>query len=392
MKKTVVMIGSGVVPIPPKRGGATEIIIYEISRFMPKNKFDVYVLDRKESSSKEKEIVDGAVYLRYKVPKFGNVFLLRLTELVFGARAVREIRKINSKNRCDIVHAHTVFSALPIATAKFLLPSGSKLVYTCHNPAWNVPEKEMDLFNGVILAIESFVMKRSDFVTTVSDTMRKNIIRRTGMDPRKIQRIYNFVDNRKFSPKKEEKKGPPKVIFVGKLIPNKGVEYLLRAASIVRKKHPEVKFLVVGPGSFEYDAMNRWLELVKELGLQKNVVFTGGLSEESLSSAYASSDIFCFPTLRESFGMVIAEAMSSGLPVITTDMDVLREIVGDNGMLARPKDFKDIAGKVILLLEDEKTRKKMAQKSLKRSRAFEIKKIMKEYEKMYDRIGAGRLK
>lgn len=385
MKKTIVLVGSGVVPIPPKRGGATEIIIYEISRFMPKSKFNVYVLDRKESSSKEKEIVDGAVYLRYSVPKFGNVFLLRLTELVFGARAVKKIREINSKNRCDIVHAHTVFSALPIAVMKFLLPSGSKLVYTCHNPAWNVPENDMDFFNRIILAIERFVMKRSDFVTTVSDTMRKNIIRRTGISPEKIQRIYNFVNAEKFFPKKEKQKGPPKVIFVGKLIPNKGVEYLLRAASIVRKKHPEVKFLVVGPVSFEYDAMNRWLDMVNDLGLQKNVVFAGGLSDESLSSAYASSDIFCFPTLRESFGMVIAEAMSSGLPVITTDMDVLREVVGNSGFLVKPKDVQGISDKITLLIENEILRQKMSKKSLQRSKTFEIKKIMKEYEKMYSR-------
>ncbi|MBI4018251.1 MAG: glycosyltransferase, partial [Candidatus Aenigmarchaeota archaeon] len=177
MKKTVVLVGSGVVSIPPRAGGATELIIYEISRKMPKDMLSVYVFDRKESHNKRNEIIDGAFYIRYKVPKFGNVFVLRLTEFIFGMRALKKIREISGRTRVDIVHAHTVFSSLPFALLKWLVPGKAKLIYTCHNPAWTA-EDRMDFLNGIIMKIEGYVMRRFDFVTTVSDTMKESIIKK----------------------------------------------------------------------------------------------------------------------------------------------------------------------------------------------------------------------
>ena len=391
MKKTLVLVGSGVVSIPPKFGGAVELIIYEISKSMPKDKFFAYVLDRKESWNKQREIIDGALYIRYRVPKFSNVFLLRLTEFIFGMRAIKKIRELNSKKKVNVVHTHTVFSSLPLAIFKFLLPENCKLVYTSHNPAWIVPKKDLDILNRIIKRIESFIIRKSDYVTTVTDTMKENIIKETKIPSKKIKRIYNFVDRSKFSghgKEWKERKGieGPIILFVSKLIPNKGVKYLIRSASLVKKEIPNVKYVVVGPISFEYENENPWIKLVKELGLEGTVVFTGALPEDELPLAYASADVFCFPTLRESFGIVLIEAMASGLPFITTNIPVVKEVVENNAIFVEPKNHKKIAKELIKLLKDNRKLKFMSKKSLSRSRYFDKKKIMDEYKKFYTAI------
>lgn len=384
--KTIVLVGSGVVSIPPRFGGATELIIHEISKSMPKDTYNVYVLDIKENYNKYSEIIDGAFYVRYKAPKFGNIYLLRLTEFVFGMRAIKKIREMSKKTKIDVVHAHTVFTALPQALFKFLLPEKCRLVYTCHNPAWTAEEN--NFFNRLIKKIESYVMRKSDYVTTVSDAMRKNIIKETRISARKIRRIYNFVDTKYFSPSarnywKEKGIEGPVVFFVSKLTPNKGVEYLIRSAALVREKIPEVKYIAAGPPSFEYETENPWIKLVKDLGLEKNVVFTGKMSVENLPKAYASSDVFCFPTLRESFGIVIVEAMSCGLPVVSTDIPVVREITDGKALLVRERDSEQVAEAVIKMLADKKLRSKFSRLSLNRSKHFEKKNIMKQYDRFY---------
>ncbi|MBI4153740.1 glycosyltransferase family 4 protein [Candidatus Woesearchaeota archaeon] len=378
----IVMVGSGVVSIPPKRGGATELIIYEIARFLPKKKFNVFVVDKKWDNSDEEKI-DGVSYRRCSVPGFSNIFLMRIAELIFGLKSVRKIRQINAEQRIDIIHAHTVFSALPLALLKKFLPG--KLIYTCHNPAWS---DDADVLNSLIMKIEGYVMRKCDYVTTVSDVMRSRIIKNAGIKGENISRIYNFVDTRSFSPKlgrswKNERGIDKCVFFVSKLSPNKGVECLIRSAAIVREKVPGVKYVIAGPVSFEYEKKNPWEKIVNDLDLDETVMFTGALERGELARAYASADLFCFPTLKESFGMVIVEAMASGLPVITTDMPVTKEVTSRNAILVRKNDHDGVANAVIKLLEDRQLRNRMKKLSVKRSKDFEIQKIMEQYENMY---------
>lgn len=370
--KKLLLLGSGVVPIPPQFGGATELIIYEISRAMPKSIYEVHVLDRRDNNAKE-ENISGAKYIRIAAPKAGNIFLLRLTELIFGIRALSRIRKIKP----DAVHANTVFSALPAALMKCTLPG--KLIYTCHNPAW--ADDSPDIFNRLIRKLELFIMKRADAVTTVSGTMKERIAE-SGIPSGKITVIYNFVDTAEFRPGKQEK---DRVFFVSKLSANKGVECLIRAADVARKEIPGIKFIIGGPVSFEHNAENPWEKLAKDLELQGTIEFPGKISRKDLPWAYSSSSLFCFPTLKESFGIVIAEAMASGLPVITSDIPVVREVCGGACILVRPRDEKALAKEIVALLKDKKMQHKYSGLSLKRSKAFSMDRIMKDYEKFYSR-------
>ena len=251
----IVLVGSGVVSIPPKRGGATELIIFELSKYLAEKNYNVTVFDIKERENRFSEIIKGAKYERFFVPRLGNVFFLRLSEFFFGVKCMLSAREIKP----DILHAQTVFSSLPFAI--FRKFCSWKFLYTSHNPAWTTEKNS--LFNRIILRIEAYVIKRSKFTITVSQVMKDCIIKKARVNGDKIKVIHNFVDTKKFRPtvsnwKRRMKIEGPVVLFVGKLTENKGVDVFIRCAEDLSRALPDTTFVLVGPVNFEYETENIW--------------------------------------------------------------------------------------------------------------------------------------
>lgn len=117
----------------------------------------------------------------------------------------------------------------------------------------------------------------------------------------------------------------PKVLFMGRVVATKGVELLLRAASRARRSGSSFLLIIAGPGKPEYIASLR--ALAARLAVEDMVIFTGMVRGELKAGLFQRCDLFCLPTEHESFGVVILEAMASGLPVITTpDVPLWREL------------------------------------------------------------------
>ena len=384
MKSTVLHVGSGVLEIPPQKGGAVEMIIYEICSFLSKKKVQSIILDNRNESFVRNEIRTMGV----AVPRFPGLLLLRLTELLFGLSSARKIQKISGKEK-TIVHMHTVFTALPIVFLRNTLSKSTKLVYTSHNPAWT--EENIDFLNAFIREIEKFVVRKCDVVTVGTEAARAKIMKKAGLKEGNIKTVYNFVNTGKFRTKKydwKKKNGISgrMVLFVGKLIPNKGVEYLLRAAPAVVERFPDTHFVFVGPASFESEKKNKWLELCKELDIEDSVTFTGAVSNQELYEIYKAADAFCFPTMRETFGVVLAEAMAAGLPVISSNIPVVREVVGDAGILVPRCDVKAIVEAIEKVLSDRKLSEVMKKKSLKRKEMFGKNEVLQGYLDLYQEL------
>jgi glycosyltransferase involved in cell wall biosynthesis len=144
---------------------------------------------------------------------------------------------------------------------------------------------------------------------------------------------------------------PSSICTSARLIPSKRMDLLVRAVSRVRDRLPEVHLTIQGEG-IEKPALER---LVDELNLRGNVDFVGRLASfEEVQSLRRRSQVFCLPSESEGFGMVVIEAMALGLPVVCTDIPVLREITGGSpGALLFAKDSEeDLAHKLCELLTD----------------------------------------
>jgi len=142
---------------------------------------------------------------------------------------------------------------------------------------------------------------------------------------------------------------PPRIVFQGRLVTTKGLPVLLEAASILRAENRAFELLVIGDGP-ERTAIQ---QLSTKLQLSSCVRFAGPVATADLSSIYAESSIVVTPSLGgEVFGLVLAENMSRGLPVVASNLGSFNEVLGDAGLTFRVGDAKDLARQIGRLLED----------------------------------------
>lgn len=149
------------------------------------------------------------------------------------------------------------------------------------------------------------------------------------------------------------------ILYVGRLAAEKNLDILLPAMRRILRTHPKARLLFVG--DFEY---RKVLEAkTRRSGFKHRVTFTGRVPREQLGVAYAIGDIFAFPSLTDTQGLVLHEAAHAGLPFVITDPDVTQVVVdGENGIVAK-NTIASITDSILTLLDDDKLREKYGKKS-----------------------------
>jgi glycogen synthase len=161
--------------------------------------------------------------------------------------------------------------------------------------------------------------------------------------------IPHGIETLNHDSKSSHSSGPPRIIFQGRLVTTKGLPVLLEAASILRSENRAFELLVIGDGP-ERIAIE---ELAKKLQLSLCVHFMGRIASADIDSAFAGASIVVVPSLGgEVFGLVLAENMSRGLPVVASNVGCFAEVLGDAGLTFRVGDAKDLARQVARLLDD----------------------------------------
>ncbi len=185
--------------------------------------------------------------------------------------------------------------------------------------------------------------------------------------------IPNGVDLDHFSPDvspiDEFVDGKLNILFVGRLEGRKGLKYLLEALVQVKQEVPNCRLIVVGPGT---RLRRRYVKEVARSGLKEDVVFTGFVPYDELPRYYKTADVFCAPaTGRESFGIILLEAMAMGKPIVASNIEGYASVVnhGVDGLLVPPRDTETLAQTLISLLKDEPLRQEMGAKG--RAKALE---------------------
>ena len=174
------------------------------------------------------------------------------------------------------------------------------------------------------------------------------------------------------------------VLYVGRIVFHKGLEYLVQSANHMEK---DTKIVLGGTGDFREELE----ELVEEEGLSDQVIFAGRIPNKKLPKYYAASDVFVLPSVSrlEAFGIVALEAMASGTPVVVSDIPGVREVIteGRNGLLAEPMNPEDIAGKVRLILENPELAERMSQNARKRvEENFTWQQVTEDIEEVYNEL------
>jgi len=197
--------------------------------------------------------------------------------------------------------------------------------------------------------------RAADAIIINSESLRSEVEKYLEVDARKLKLIYEAVDHDLFL---QGDAGAarahvasygvtkPFALFVSSLWPYKNCDGLLRAWALARGELGGRQLAIVGPGRDEkYVAQLH--TLADELGISEDLVFVGGIPLEETVRFYQAADVFVYPSLNETFGLPILEAMACGCPVVTSDTSAMPETAGGAAVLSNPKDPSSIARAIV---------------------------------------------
>jgi glycosyltransferase involved in cell wall biosynthesis len=239
--------------------------------------------------------------------------------------------------------------------APVLNPSWSLVIHMKTMHAFTDPEAIPPLTRAYRRMSYPRSARAADAIIINSESLRTEIGNYLQVDDRKLKLIYEAVDHDLFKPgdagaarARVASYGvtKPFVLFVSSLWPYKNCEGLLRAWALARHELGDRQVAIVGPGRDErYVAQLH--SLAAELGITADVVFVGGVPLEETVRFYQAADVCVYPSLNETFGLPILEAMACGCPVVTSDTSAMPETAGGAAVLADPKDPASIARAIV---------------------------------------------
>ena len=217
------------------------------------------------------------------------------------------------------------------------------------------------------LKMQKRVVKQLDNLVTVSHASRRDIATDFAIAETKLNIIHNGIDTSVFRPIPAIEPDEFNVMATASAdVPLKGLDYLIRAISILANEIPELKLTVLG----KLKEDGKTAKLIRQLGLENRIHFYSGLSSQEVAELYAKASCAVVPSIYEGFGLPAGEAMACGVPVITTNGGALPEVVGDAGITVQTRDHIALADAIRTLLGDSNLRHTLAAKG--RSRILEL--------------------
>lgn len=298
---------------------------------------------------------------------------------------IRELRQVLGDLKPDILHIHGNKSALVgrVAAKNLGIPV---IIVTVHN--FLIFQESNKIMRSIAAFMERRLALRTDKLITVSASLKKGLIDMEGIPVEKIVTIPNGIDISFWQGKSERGVFRREhgiglndflVVNVGRLVPFKGHQVLLEAALKAIKENDSIKFYIAGDGPLK----DRLSAERRRFGLENNLFFLGYLP--NTRELFTDADLFVLPSINEPFGIVILEAMASGLPVIATGAGGVTDIVtGEEAVLVSPGDPDDLAEKIVELSRDKDLRDQLADRAKKRVREeFSREKMVSRTEQVY---------
>jgi len=338
----------------------------------------LYVLNSNTLGGMEKHVEDlikGMVYNNHIVyvwckkgdltsvyNKLGaKVFEQDPINLDIDIKYIKKLITFLRQNQIDLVHSHELKAVVNTLISAFFAKTKVKVTHT-HTP---ISEWQTKSIFKKILLVPTYLFY-SIMINIFSDTeialtqSRKKVKISEGINPNKLQVIFNSLDVSQFDISLKQKNiykneiykkyDLPKDAFVignvGRLTIEKGIDVLIKAFYEFIN-HPlnlnkPFYLLLAGGGNLE----SYIKDLIFDLNIESKVVLTGVFDEKDKIKYYSLIDLFVFPTLAEGFGIVLMEAMFSELPIVCSNLKVLNEVAGDTVTYFKPKDYIDLSAKL----------------------------------------------
>ena len=364
--------------------GGTEVVAYNLAVSMAQRGHKVLVFTTSINSHNSVEVRNGVNIHRYRAIfkyKSGRISLNMVMDPL--------------RYNLDVVHAHISEPGIEFAVLNYIKKKKIPFILTLHGDpqkSYGLPASELYLFFykhllDKMLRCANLIVSPSRYYMNESKFLRKY--------KNKIRIVPHGIDVKKFSIRESpdecrEKLSIPKdkyiLLYMGHLAPYKGPHILIKALDEVVKHTRDVIVIFAGGGKMK----NELKKLAQKVGVANNVRFEGFVKESLKPFYYKSADIFILPSINllEMFGIVNLEAMVCGLPVISSKLGGIPEIVknGKNGLLVPPSNVDALSNATVYLLENENLRRRMGKLGAKIASEYSWNRIAERMEKIYKEV------
>jgi glycosyltransferase involved in cell wall biosynthesis len=349
----ILVVNTGILSVPPEKGGAIELHTYYLANELAKLGNEVhYVTNVNHNASFAPRVI------LHRLPSLpfsfqGGYPEMMISYAVGGVLAFLKASGAIKAHSLDVVHGHGNISS------RLLLPLARrfKFVFTVHNPTpWMLVSSSSLKRSVRMMTFATFdlgIVKDADCVIAVSEYLKRELASRMGIEAEKVEVIPNGVDIERFKPFVSNSQSVRKkygineeyALFVGRLVEQKGVHFLIKALAGTK-----LHAVIVGDGPLH----SQLRDLSRRLGVDKQVHFVGAVPSSELPKFYAEAKVFVIPSLAEGLPLVGLEAMASGLPLIGSRIAGVNEIINDgcNGFLISLGDIMSLRQSLGHIFED----------------------------------------
>ena len=341
--------------VPTTSLGGAETMAAQLAKALNKDLFDVsFITNHSLSKTRVLDIVTSD----------SNIKIYSLNEDAgMSLRARKKMMRILKQIKPDVIHTHLhSYPYVMIYAIKHHIP----IIHTMHN----MPIFESKKLGRIIL---KFLFKHKFAIPVgISNIISEQI---KGLYHVPSYTIYNPVDVSKFDIKKDKQKQFT-FITIGRMSEQKNQQLLLKSFRILVNNYKNVKLIFVGDGVLKDDL----LKLTNDLKLNDYIEYVGNVND--VENYLKIADAFVLSSIYEGLPMTILEAMAASLPIISTNVGGVKDIVTNNGILVKV-DENDLAKAMLSLIENEKLCNEFKNNSYENAKNYDLSKIVKEYEELY---------
>jgi len=383
---------------PVVGGGETQARL--LAEGLVAEKYKVMVLTRRTNPTQKRREIIGGVEV-YRLSPVGHQHWKKWGLLITGLLALTCYRK-----KYDLILV-SGYRVIGLAAVLVSLVAGK----VCILKADNNGEMSGSFFTGglaryglrkdalipsLFLKFRNTVLRRVQAFIAISSDIREELIQFGKIPAHKIHIIPNSVDTTVFHPVEPTRKNeirkelglPDKdlfVIYTGRLVSYKGLFTLIRAWEKIQNEFSNAGLLLVGAGSLDiFNCEDELRDYVQQRKLRDSVFFTGEVT--NVPTYLQAADIFVFPTEQEAFGISLIEAMACGLPVISTDVGGLKDIIVHqwNGLIFQPGNDHELKHAIAAILDDTSLIHELGLKALDTiKKSYSIEKVLQNYIELF---------
>ncbi|MGD8506031.1 MAG: glycosyltransferase family 4 protein [Candidatus Bathyarchaeota archaeon] len=375
---------------PPRIVGGIARHCHDLAKALAALKHEVHIFTLDFPGAPAFEETEDGIKIYRVTCELGHPHFLTWV-LLFNHFMEKRMAEVSQKTEFDVLHVHDWLTA-PVGIA-FKYSIGKPLLLTIHSTEHGrsgIHNPDSSTIDGV----EWWSTYEANKVITTSGSMKSEICDHFKLPWEKVDIIPNAIDPSKYRGSVDRgavrarygvRSHEKLVLAVGRLVPQKGIEYLIQAVPSVARRFPEAKFIIVGEGWYR-DHLQYQAGTTGQAG---RIKFTGFIPDHELIALTKSADVLVVPSIYEPFGIVALEGMAAGAPVVASKVGGLAEIIEHDktGVLVYPGNPDSIAWGINHVLSNPDHARWLAQNA-KRTvpKAFSWKAIAKKTVKLYSEV------